>query len=254
VLREGGLSRAGALAMMGNIGPESGFNPKAAEGISRSRWDSYTREVDTGAISKNDFVYAGWGYGLAQWTLAYRRNKLYDFALMSNESIGSEWMQTKFIIHELTTEDEYRDLYSYLCQTEDLYKATSRICKEYERPTVNNIDARYKVACECANEPYDDPDGGDGSPSPVESDAAQAPPIDTNIESCEIIVRILRRGMKGRDVFVAQTAINDMGRDCGEPDGDFGPKTETGVRDLQEICELPVTGVIGQAEWQIIFQ
>ena len=53
-------------------------------------------------------------------------------------------MQVDFAIHELRS--EYSGLYSYLCSTGDVYEATSRICKEYERPAVNNIAARYDFA------------------------------------------------------------------------------------------------------------
>ena len=35
-----------------------------------------------------------------------------------------------------------------LCDTDELNTAAERICKEYERPAVNNVDARYKAAQE----------------------------------------------------------------------------------------------------------
>ena len=53
-------------------------------------------------------------------------------------------MQTAFAVYELQT--EYKALWYYLCETSDLYKATERICKEYECPAVNNVDARYSAA------------------------------------------------------------------------------------------------------------
>ena len=55
-------------------------------------------------------------------------------------------MQTAFAVDELWT--EYKALWEYLCKTDDLYTAAERICKEYERPAVNNVDARYKAALE----------------------------------------------------------------------------------------------------------
>ena len=53
-------------------------------------------------------------------------------------------MQTAFAVDELKT--EYAALWKFLCETDDLYTAAERICKEYERPEVNNVDARYKAA------------------------------------------------------------------------------------------------------------
>lgn len=250
-LRSGGLSRAGALAMMGNIGAESGFKSDIVEKTcSMSDWD-YTHSVNIGAISKEQFAGDKYGYGLCQWTLEYRKRKLWDYAYMDNSSIGDEDMQTRFILHELTTEGEYSALYKYLCATQNMNEAVQKICDEYEKPAewARNLDGRIKFAQECANEAYDDDDPAD--PEPIQED----PPVEyTGGEDCEIVVRALRRGNKGRDVFIMQTGLNDMGCDCGVPDGDFGPLTEAGVKDLQRNCHLPVTGVVGQDEWQIIFQ
>lgn len=258
-LRSGGLSRAGALAMMGNIGAESGFKSDIVEMTCSMSDLDYTHSVNIGAISKEQFSTDGYGYGLCQWTLAYRKRKLWDFAYMDNSSIGDENMQTRFILQELTTEGEYQSLYKYLCTTQNMNEAVQKICDKYERPAelARNLSDRIKFAQECANEAFDDPDqqepddgcGGDFCPiDPV------IPPIDTSIESCEITVRVLRQGMQGRDVFVMQTAISDMGCNCGVPDGDFGPQTLSGVKDFQRGCNLEITGIVGQAEWQIIFQ
>ena len=242
-LRNGGMSRAGALGMMGNIGAESAFKAdNVQDNCPVSDWD-YTHNVNIGQIPMGEFASDGFGYGLCQWTYAPRKKALYEFAFMANESIGDEYMQCQFILQEMQT-PEYQNLLRFLCETTDMYEAVIRVCREYERPAVNNIQARYEIACQCANEAYDDPD-----PDPPQ----ESEPIDTG-ESCEICVRVLRQGMTGRDVFMAQTGINDMGCYCGIPDGIFGPLTRSGVIDLQRTCNLEETGIIGQDEWQIIFQ
>jgi peptidoglycan hydrolase-like protein with peptidoglycan-binding domain len=51
-----------------------------------------------------------------------------------------------------------------------------------------------------------------------------------------------------------QTGLQDMGIDCGVPDGDFGTQTERGVNDLRESVGLPTDGVVDADVWQIIFQ
>lgn len=265
-LRAGGMSRAGTIGMMANIGPESGFvsyrlQGDFSDGFLHSK--EYTKSVDKGEISSDEFIYrgpGGGGYGLCQWTWPPRKKALYEFAYMANESIGDEYMQTQFILAEMQTA-EYLGLFKFLCETNDIYEATKRICFEYERPAgtedPDSEDALaivakryYNYAMPCANEAYDDED-------PTEDQGGCSDdtcPIEMDEEICEIGVRVLRRGKLGRDVFILQTALNDMGCDCGVPDGDFGPMTEAGVKDLQQSCDLEVTGVAGQIEWQIIFQ
>ena len=149
ILRENGLSKAGALGMIGNIELESHCNPHAHEPNQYS--ESYTREIDDGSISKNDFILNKNGYGLCQWSLAYRREKLWNYAYQNMMSIGSLELQSYFILHELKTEYEYKDLYKFLCETENLYEATSEICRVYERPTINNIKDRYDAAMQYNN-------------------------------------------------------------------------------------------------------
>lgn len=250
VFRKGGMSRAGALGMLGNIGAESNFQSNIVESRCPMSSFDYTYNVDALIISRDEFARDAYGYGLIQWTYYTRKEALYDFAYMAMESIGDEFTQCQFILRELQT--DFKELFQFLCTTDDMYEATRRICVEYERPAINNIDTRYAIACRCANEAYDDEDP-DGPEDQAVCDEDSCP-VDSDTETCDVTVRVLRQGMKGRDVFVLQTAISDMGCSCGVPDGDFGPMTDSGVRDLQRICYLPVTGIAGQAEWQIIFQ
>ena len=238
-LRAGGMSRAGALGVMGNIGAESAFRAdNVQDGMGWSD-EEYTKAVNNGEISKYDFCHDSRGYGLCQWTFYSRKEALYDFAYINIESIGDEIMQCRFIIKELQT-PEYQGLYNFLCTTQDMYEAVIRVCKEYERPAINNIQARYAIACECANEPYDD-----------EPPAPDDPETD---ESCEITVRVLRKGDKGRDVFLLQNGLSDMGIDTGIPDGDFGKQTEAAVNQLRRNIGLETDGVANADVWQILFQ
>lgn len=60
---------------------------------------------------------------------------------------------------------------------------------------------------------------------------------------------VLRRGDKGPKVARMQDALKMAGFNCGTSDGDFGPKTETAVKDLQRHAEgsLTVNGVFDAA-------
>ena len=65
----------------------------------------------------------------------------------------------------------------------------------------------------------------------------------------------LRVGSSGPEVVVIQTELNRIAQDypsipkIPEIDGIFGPKTEAAVRRFQEIFDLAVDGVVGQATW-----
>lgn len=145
-LRSYGLSHAGACAMLGNFEAESGLLSNNLQNDYEKKLgfvdELYTNCVDNG--SYKNFAKDSAGYGLAQWTYGPRKQNLLEFANSRNASIGDENMQVDFAIHELRT--EYSGLFSYLCTTEDMYTATSRICMEFERPKVNNIADRYAFA------------------------------------------------------------------------------------------------------------
>jgi len=145
-LRSGGLSAAGACAVMGNMFCESGLKSNIVELRSSIGGADYTFNVDNGTITRKQFISDSFGYGLCQWTYSTRKADLYDYAKSLNVSIGDEKMQCDFCIYEL--QRDFIDLYSYLrvVNEDELYKATSLVCTQYERPAVNNIKPRYEAA------------------------------------------------------------------------------------------------------------
>lgn len=144
--RAAGMTHAGACGMLGNLDAESSLKANNLQNSYEKKLgfidELYTAAVDNG--SYKNFVTDEAGYGLAQWTYSPRKRNLLEFANNRNASIGDENMQVDFAIHELRT--EYPGLLSFLCSTDDMYTATSRICKEFERPAVNNIAQRYEFA------------------------------------------------------------------------------------------------------------
>lgn len=143
-LRRVGMTHAGACAMLGNMQCESSLKANIAQrGMTTLTDEQYTRLFDA---NPERCISDGVGYGLCQWTYHVRKRDLRQFARNWDVSVGAEDMQTAFAVDELKT--EYADLWEYLCSTDELYTATERICKEYERPAVNNVDARYKAAQE----------------------------------------------------------------------------------------------------------
>ena len=138
------MTHEGACAMLGNMQEESGLKANIAQRGMTSLTDAqYTKLFD---VNPERCISDGIGYGLCQWTYPQRKRNLRQFARNWGVSVGAEDMQTAFVIEEMTT--EYAALWKYLCETDELYTATERICKEYERPAVNNVDERYKAAQE----------------------------------------------------------------------------------------------------------
>ena len=59
----------------------------------------------------------------------------------------------------------------------------------------------------------------------------------------------LKKGSKGEEVRILQTALNEQGFDCGEVDGKFGTKTEAAVKAFQAANGLKVDGIVGRMTW-----
>lgn len=243
-LKQGGLSHAGACAVMGNMYCESLLKSDNVEDRCPMSDAAYTEAVNTGAMSCYQFSRDAYGYGLCQWTYWTRKEELYKRTVAKGKSVSSEMAQCEFCLAELKR--DYLQLYNYLCGDCDLYPATSRVCKEYERPAVNNVDARYAKA----KEYYDGLSNDSGN---------SVHPVGTTNDvkpsgSATVSVRVLRKGDKGRDVFMLQTGLQDMGIDCGLPDGDYGAKTEAAVNDLKETVGLTMDGAADADVWQILLQ
>ena len=141
-LRAAGMTHAGACGTLGNLMAESSLIANIAQRGMTSLTDAqYTAKFDaTPELCYRDGV----GYGLAQWTFWSRKQELSKFAKKRGTSVGSEATQTEFIIHELRS--DFPELWDFLCTTDDLYAATDRVCCEFERPAVNNVDRRYEFA------------------------------------------------------------------------------------------------------------
>lgn len=153
-LRQLGFTEAGALGMLGNWDCESNCEPNRVQGDFlpyRSESKSYTLGVMNGSISRQEFGSDQRGYGLAQWTYvnlsrtAGRKFNLYDFWKKSGRALDDSIMQCNFCWWELTV-GGYAHVRPAVTENKDLYTAVDKICRLYEQPTVNNIDARFASA------------------------------------------------------------------------------------------------------------
>lgn len=241
-LRNGGLSAAGACGMMGNMYAESGMRSNnVQDNCTVSDYD-YTYNVDNGVLTRWQFMSDSYGYGLCQWTSSDRKDGLYLLAKEKGVSISDEAMQCEFCLYELK---KYKNLYEFLCSTDDIAKAAERVCAEFERPAINNFAVRINAAQKFYNQFADQQ-----VEKPCTDDACWVEIPEE--ETCTVNVRVLRKGCLGRDVFLLQAALYDMGIDCGIPDGDFGINTEEAVKEMQRAEKVEPTGVADWYVWQTV--
>ena len=151
LLRGYGFSEAGALGMLGNWECESNCEPYRVQGdyqASRAISKAYVNGIESGASDRERFATDAKGFGLAQWTLPERKRNLWDKAKTSGKRIDSVELQVEFAIWELSRAEWCMGtaLLPYLKTVESIYDATDRICRKYECPAVNNIQARYEAA------------------------------------------------------------------------------------------------------------
>ena len=257
-LRASGVPHAGALGLLGNWIAESGLEPGRLQGdFSSGRLQSmvYTADVTSGKTSRTQFARDAKGYGLAQWTYYTRKEDLYDFWQSSGTALDDVRMQVKFALHELSSEAEYSGVWATLRTTEDIWTAVDKVCRLYERPYYNNIDARYRYAMELeaeleqvgntlpAEETETETELVTEDPSPATSPAMEStwPP------------RTICNGMSGDDTAVLQAVLAARGYPVHYVDGAFGAYLEDIVKDFQKAAfpDEPTEwdGIVGPKTW-----
>ena len=231
ILVGAGMTPTGAAAMLGNMQAESALRANnAQDGMTRLSDAQYTAAADRGEI---DFAGDSVGYGLCQWTYPTRKAALLRYARAAGKSVGDLAMQVDFCIKELR--EDYPGLWTFLCGTEDLDSAAGRICREFERPAVDNSAERasyaenwYKQLCHCEASAHT----GCGNPSSSD----YWPP------------RTIALGMEGPDVLLWQALMGCRGYAC-PTSGSFDKPTEAVTREYQQSAELTPDGIPGPMSW-----
>ena len=272
-----GVTRAGALGLMGNWMAESGLEPNRLQGDfneGRTLSRAYTADVMVGRISRSQFARDSKGYGLAQWTYYTRKEDLYDFWKSSGCALDDLHLQVKFALQELSTQGEYAGLWSVLRTTDDIWTATDKVCRLYERPYYNNVDARYRYAKELEAElekilkgPNAVDLSGQGGAAREHSDAretrddpssASFPDTSGKRDDPELATtfwppRTICNGMSGDDTAVLQAVLAARGYPVHHVDGAFGAYLEDIVKDFQKAAfpDEPSEwdGIVGPKTW-----
>ena len=143
-----GMTQEGACGLLGNMMAESGMASNIAQRGGTSMTDAqYTAAADRGEIP---FAKDAVGYGLCQWTYPTRKAALLAFAREQGVSVEDEEMQVQFCIRELR--GDFPSVWRVLTTSHDLYECARTVCIQYERPAVNNVDARHAFAQSCFRE------------------------------------------------------------------------------------------------------
>ena len=183
-LRAVGMTAEGACGLMGNFQAESAMRSNNVEDRSGIDDDRYVQMVDGGGYDFLSDYGHHYGFGLAQWTLQSRKNNLLNLAKKRGCSIADETMQVDFAIWELS--NQFPGVWQVLTTSHDLYECSRIVCVQYERPEVNNVDARYQFALNFFGQL-----AGGSDPDPQPAPAPQPSPP----ERGDPIVRVLQTCM-----------------------------------------------------------
>ena len=145
-----GYTKNAAAGIMGNMSVESAstFDGRIVQGdydSSLAYSIDYTKKVDSGAISRNDFANNGpngGGYGLVQWTYYTIKEGLYDYAKNERKlSIGDTAMQIDYLEKYLQSNNQ--GLYNSLRQSNiTVDSATRNFMLQFERPADQSESAQ----------------------------------------------------------------------------------------------------------------
>lgn len=233
-LRRNGFNEFAAAGIMGNMRAESGLHPDRVQGdIPYSDWSRvYTERVDSGAVSREDFIHrgpGGGGYGLCQWTFWSRKQMLYDFAKQAGVSIGDGSMQVDFFTYEVRT--NYRALYDALMSAGSVREASDVMLLKFERPAgmYEKREERAGYGMEFYNKYH-------GMEVTGMADTYRP---------------MLQRGSRGDYVTQAQKALLAKGYSLPRygADGDFGGEMYAAVVQFQRDRGLAADGIIGPDTW-----
>ena len=253
LLRGHGLSEAGALGMLGNWECESGCEPYRLQGdyqASRAISKAYVAAIENGTQDRERFATDQKGFGLAQWTYPQRKRNLWDKAKASGKRIDSVELQVEFAIWELGQAEWCMGaaLLPYLKTVESIYDATACICRKYECPAINNIQARYEAALRIRKEL--DLSGT----AVVEENATTEEEPDTDDEGIPVPKTWPPRTIDAHcsgwpEVWLLQALLKCMGYNV-LVDGIWGTSLTDKVILFQQANGLSADGVVGPMTWQ----
>lgn len=146
--KDTGMNDFGVSGLMGNLFAESGLRSTNLQNTYEKKLEytdeEYTKAVDSGAYTRDDFMNDKAGYGLAQWTYWTRKRNLFDYASEQKKSIGSCRMQCNFLMKELT--EGYKSVLETLKTATSVREASDAVLLKFERPANQSEEVQEKRA------------------------------------------------------------------------------------------------------------
>lgn len=247
ICRQNGMTEAAALATVGNFQCESNCEPFRLEGDFspyKTASKAYVQGVTNGSISRQQFSHDAKGFGIYQLTFWSRKQEYYDFWKASGRALDSAELQTKFAIKEMRR--DFSGLWQYLTQTNDIFTACSRICREFERPAVNNIDARFQAAkryqAELDLNAWKEGSQTEPTPSPTPT---PEPQVDHSLK-----LRVTDEHCSGwAEASLVQALLICRCFDLHVVDGVWDDEDINAVKQFQAEHGLVADGVVGNQTW-----
>lgn len=138
----------GVAGLMGNLQAESGINPENLQNTGERALGmndaEYTRAVDDGTYTAEQFINDGYGYGIAQWTYKSRKEALLKYAKEQGKSIGNLDMQLGFLLDELRF--SYSRVLYTLQNAVTVREASDAVLLDFERPKNQTEENQAKRA------------------------------------------------------------------------------------------------------------
>lgn len=249
-LRQAGISEAGALGILGNFQCESGCEPFRLQGDFspyRTMSKSYVQGVTNGSISRDTFSKDAKGFGLYQLTYWTRKQGYYDYWRQSGKALDDAELQTDYALIEMA--NDYPQLLAFLKATTDIFTACSRVCREFERPAVNNIDARFSAAKKYQAEL--DLNGWQGGESQDEPEPEPTPtPMPAPVVEHKIVLRTTDEHCSGwPEAFLVQALLKCRGFDLHVIDGVWDDEDIDALALFQSENGLVPDAIAGPLTW-----
>lgn len=135
-LKNKGLNDFGISGVIGNLYAESGLQSNNLQNTGNTKLgmsdDEYVSAVDAGTYTKEQFIYDGFGFSIAQWTYWSRKKAFYEYAKSKNKSIGDLETALDFLWKELS--ESYKSVLSTLEAATSVLEASNAVLLKYERP------------------------------------------------------------------------------------------------------------------------
>lgn len=147
-LKSKGLNNYGISGLMGNLLAESGLKSNNLQDNGNTKLgmtdDEYTKAVDNGTYTKEQFIYDGFGYSLPQWTWHQRKKSYYEYAKSKNKSIGDLETSLEFLYKELS--ESYTSVLNTLKTATSVLEASNAVLLKFECPADQSVSMQNKRA------------------------------------------------------------------------------------------------------------